>query len=111
MALLGTKYTMTQDFYKQRLIDRGFDVLIPAEADIEPINTIIFQELCGGKIRDSSRRKFQQVIDALKDQGAQAVILGCTEIGLLIGPEHASLPVYDTTAIHALRAAELALEA
>ena len=111
VALLGTRYTMTQDFYKQRLIDRGFDVLIPAEADIEPINTIIFQELCVGQIRDSSRRKFQQVIDALKDQGAQAVILGCTEIGLLIGPEHASLPVYDTTAIHALRAAELALEA
>jgi len=110
VALLGTTYTMTQDFYKQRLIDRGFEVMIPQEEDIEPINEIIFHQLCMGQIREDSRQLFRRVIDQLKDRGAQAVILGCTEIGMLIQQEHSSLPVYDTTAIHALRAAELALE-
>ena len=109
VGLLGTKYTMTQEFYKQKLIDRGVDVLIPDEADIDAVNSIIFHELCVGEIRDESRRRFQEVIDKLKDKGAEGVILGCTEIGLLIHQEHSTLPVFDTTLIHAKRAVELAL--
>lgn len=109
VGLLGTKYTMTQDFYKQKLIDRGFEVIIPQNTDVEIINDIIFHELCVGEIKDSSRKEFQRVIDNLKKDGAEAVILGCTEIGLLIHQSDSSLPVFDTTCIHAKRAAEIAL--
>lgn len=109
-GLLGTKYTMTQDFYSQKLIDRGIDVVIPDEADIEVVNNIIFQELCVGKIKEESRDKFQKIIDSLKGKGAEAVILGCTEIGLLIRQEDSSLPVFDTTQIHAKCAVEAALD-
>lgn len=109
VGLLGTKYTMTQDFYKQKLIDRGIEVYIPGAVDIEAVNTVIFQELCVGRIRAESRVKFQRIIDGLRKQGAEGVILGCTEIGLLIGREDSSLPVFDTTEIHARRAVELAL--
>lgn len=110
VGLLGTKYTMTETFYKQVLIDRGIDVVIPPAEDIEVVNDIIFHELCLGEIKDDSRRAFQKIIDSLAQQGAQGVILGCTEIGLLIRPADSSLPVFDTTLIHAKRAAELALE-
>ena len=109
VGLLGTKYTMTQDFYKQKLIGRGIDVVIPDGEDIDTVNEIIFRELCVGEIRESSRRRFQEIIDRLKEKGAEAVILGCTEIGLLIRPSDSSLPVFDTTEIHAKRAAEMAL--
>lgn len=109
VGLLGTKYTMTQDFYKQKLIDRGIEVYIPGAVDIEAVNTVIFQELCVGRIRAESRVEFQRIIDGLRKQGAEGVILGCTEIGLLIGREDSSLPVFDTTEIHARRAVELAL--
>ena len=110
VGLLGTKYTMTQDFYKQRLIDRGIDVITPDAADIDIVNDIIFHELCVGNIREESRRQFQVVIDNLKAKGAHGVILGCTEIGLLIHQTDSSLPVFDTTVIHAKQAVELALE-
>ncbi len=109
VALLGTKYTMTQDFYKQRLIDRGIEVLIPEQEDIEEVNRIIFDELCLGKILDSSKAKYLELIHQLKAKGAQAVILGCTEIGLLIGQNDTDLIVFDTTAIHAQKAVEFAL--
>lgn len=109
VGLLGTKYTMTQDFYKRKLIDRGIDVMIPDEADIEIVNDVIFHELCMGEMKAESRRQFQRIIDSLKDKGAEGVILGCTEIGLLIHPADSSLPVFDTTLIHAKRAAEMAL--
>ncbi|MBD5168983.1 MAG: aspartate/glutamate racemase family protein [Oscillibacter sp.] len=109
VGLLGTKYTMTQDFYKQKLIGRGIDVVIPDGEDIDAVNEIIFRELCVGEIRESSRRRFQEIIDRLKEKGAEAVILGCTEIGLLIRPSDSSLPVFDTTEIHAKRAAVMAL--
>ena len=109
VGLLGTKYTMTQEFYKQRLIDRGIDVVIPDVEDIDVVNDIIFQELCIGKINEESRKKFQKIIDSLKDKGADGVILGCTEIGLLIHQADSSLPVFDTTVIHAKRAVERAL--
>ncbi len=109
VALLGTKYTMTQDFYKSKLIDRGFEVFIPDEEDIEIVNHVIFDELCVGVINKDSQKKFSEIIGKLKDKGAQAVILGCTEIGLLIKDENSVLPIYDTTLIHATKAAELLL--
>ena len=110
IALLGTKYTMTQDFYKSRLIDRGFEVLIPDEAGVETVNSVIYRELCLGIIKEESRAAFSRIITGLKAQGAEAVILGCTEIGLLIQQDNSALPVFDTTETHALRAAELALQ-
>ena len=110
VGLLGTKYTMTQDFYKQRLIDRGINVVIPDEEGIDTVNSIIYDELCVGKIEDSSREKYKKIIEDLTGKGAEGVILGCTEIGLLIGQSDVSIPVFDTTVIHAKRAAELAME-
>lgn len=110
VGLLGTKYTMTQDFYKQKLIDRGIEVIVPDDGDIEKINDIIFGELCVGEIRDDSRVCFQEIINRLQEKGAEGVILGCTEIGLLIKQSDSSLPVFDTTLIHAKKAAEIALE-
>ena len=110
VGLLGTKYTMTQDFYKNRLTDRGIEVLIPDEADVETVNTVIFDELCVGKIREESRKEFQRIIEKLKEDGAEGVILGCTEIGLLIQQSDVSVPVFDTTVIHARKAAQIAME-
>lgn len=110
VGLLGTKYTMMQDFYKQIVIDRGIDVIIPEAEDIEMVNEIIFHELCEGKVREESRRKFQKIIDKLKERGSEGVILGCTEIGLLIQQADSSLPVFDTTVIHAKRAVSMALD-
>lgn len=109
VALLGTKYTMTGDFYRSRLNARGFEVLIPKDSDVELVNHIIFKELCVGEIKDESRREYARVIAELKEQGAEAVIFGCTEIGLLITQEDSVLPAFDTTVIHARKAAELAL--
>lgn len=111
VGLLGTKYTMTQDFYKQKLMDRGLEVLIPGPEDVERVNDIIFHELCVGTIREESRQCYSRVIETLKAAGAQAVILGCTEIGLLVRPEDSVLPIFDTTLVHAQKAAALALEA
>lgn len=108
-GLLGTKYTMLQDFYKNRLADRGIDVLIPDEADVETINAVIFEELCVGKINEDSRKKFQRMIEKLKEAGAEGVILGCTELGLLIRQSDASIPVFDTAVIHAKKAAQIAM--
>ena len=110
VGLLGTKYTMTQDFYKKRLTDRGMEVLIPDDAAVEVINSIIFDELCVGEIREASRRKFQDAVKRLAEQGAEGVILGCTEIGLLLRQSDVSIPMFDTTVIHAKRAVEIALE-
>ena len=109
VGLLGTKYTMTEDFYKQILIDRGIDVVIPGAADIDVVNDVIFHELCVGELREESRTAFRRIIDDLKRKGAQGVILGCTEIRMLIQQADSSLPVFDTTVIHAKRAAEMAL--
>ena len=109
VGLLGTKYTMTQDFYRDRLEHAGIEVVIPAPGDIEQVNAVIFKELCKGVVRDASRRKYLEVIDDLQGRGAQGVILGCTEIGMLVGQEHVGLPVFDTTIIHAQQAADLAM--
>ena len=109
VALLGTKYTMTQDFYKQKLIDAGIAVLIPDAADVETINNVIYNELCLGVISPESKAKYLTIMDRLADRGAQGVILGCTEIGLLIQQADTPLPVFDTTQIHARKAALEAL--
>lgn len=110
VALLGTKYTMTQDFYKDKLLKAGIDVVIPDSTGIETVNDIIYKELCLGIISEESKKKYLEIIDRLAEQGAQGVILGCTEIGLLIQQTDTSLPVFDTTRIHAIKAAELSIE-
>ncbi len=101
VALLGTKYTMTEDFYKDKLLGRGIDILVPSMVDIDIVNEIIYDELCLGIISERSRKEYQRIIRELENLGAQGVILGCTEIGLLIKPEHSPIPVFDTTKIHA----------
>ena len=111
VGLLGTKYTMTQDFYKDVLVRAGIEVLIPEGDDIEAVNSVIYDELCLGDIREDSRRRFTEIIDRLKERGAEGVILGCTEIGLLIRQDDSALPVFDTTLIHAEQAALRAIEA
>lgn len=110
VALLGTKYTMLEDFYKDRLVRRGVRVLIPGAEDVELVNHVIFDELCLGKLEPGSKAQFLRIIGELSAQGAQGVILGCTEIGLLISQEDTPLPVFDTTLIHAARAVKWALE-
>ena len=101
---------MTQGFYKNRLADRGLEVLIPDTADVDVINTVIFEELCIGKINEASRKRFQSIIEKLKEAGAEGIILGCTELGLLIRQSAVSIPLFDTTVIHAKRAAQIAME-
>ena len=104
-----TKYTMLQDFYKSRLLARGLDVLIPTPEDVEAVNRVIYDELCLGVIRDESRREFVRIIRDLKEKGAEAVVLGCTEIGLLVRQKDSPLPVFDTTILHAEKAAAFAV--
>ena len=109
VLLLGTKFTMTQDFIKDRLAAAGLEVLIPDENDMELVNDVIFNELCLGKVLDSSRNEYKCIIKEMQEKGAEAVILGCTEIGMLIKDEDSVLPTYDTTIIHAQAAAGYAL--
>ena len=108
-ALLGTKYTMTQDFYKERLEKRGISVLVPNDEDIEIVNCVIYEELCRGTVSPASREEYARIIGELKQRGAQGVILGCTEIGMLINEDCSPLPVFDTTVIHAERAARFSM--
>jgi aspartate racemase len=111
IGLLGTKITMEQDFYRDRMTTQhGLTVLTPSSADRDEVHRIIFEELCLGKLLPESRTTFCRVISALSAQGAEAVILGCTEISLLISQIHTPVPLFDTTAIHALHAAAWALE-
>ncbi|TNH88637.1 aspartate/glutamate racemase family protein [Aeromonas sobria] len=110
VGLLGTRFTMEQEFYKGRLQDRfGLAVLVPDEAERERVHRIIYDELCLGEIRESSRAEYLAIIAGLAAAGAEAVILGCTEIALLVGDAKAAVPLYDTTAIHAEAAVALAL--
>ena len=112
VGLLGTRFTMEQDFYKGRLQERfGLAVLVPDEAGRERVHRIIYDELCLGEIRESSRAEYLAIIAGLAAAGAEAVILGCTEIALLVGDARAAVPLYDTTAIHAEAAVALALAA
>lgn len=110
VALLGTRFTMEQDFYKQRLIDGyGLEVLVPDEEGRTLVHQVIYQELCLGLVNDSSRLQYQQIMADLVTQGAEAIILGCTEIGLLVSAKDSSVPLFDTTEVHAQKAAEWAL--
>jgi aspartate racemase len=111
IALLGTRFTMEEAFYKGRLVDNfGLDVLIPNEPEMDAIHRVIYDELCLGKIDSDSRQKYLDVIDRLKGEGAQGVILGCTEIGLLVKQGDTDVPLFDTTGIHARAAVDFALK-
>ena len=111
VALLGTRFTMEQDFYKQRLSERhAIDVVVPNEMEREVVHRVIYQELCLGQIQPESRAAYRRIMQRLVEQeAAQAIILGCTEISLLVDQSDASVPLFDTTAIHAQAAAEFAL--
>ncbi|WP_342515267.1 aspartate/glutamate racemase family protein [Sporosarcina sp. FSL K6-1522] len=109
VGLLGTKYTMEQDFYKSRIASRGINVLIPSQEDREVVNQVIFEELCLGNIQQDSKEYYKKVIQRLVDEGAEGIILGCTEIGLLIEQEDSAVPLFDTTVIHAVEAVNRAL--
>ncbi|KAA8602695.1 aspartate/glutamate racemase family protein [Vibrio cyclitrophicus] len=110
VGLLGTAFTMEQDFYKARLVNKfGIGVVIPDESDREQVHNIIYQELCRGEVKEESRDVYRQIIEKLSQQGAEAVILGCTEIALLIQQQHTDVPLLDTTSVHADAAVRLAL--
>jgi aspartate racemase len=111
VGLIGTRFTMEQDFYRDRLRERhGLRVLVPDAAGRDAVHRVIYEELCLGRIEPASREAYRQVMAQLVEQGAQAIILGCTEISLLVGAADASVPLLDTTAIHARSAAEWALQ-
>ena len=111
VGLLGTKFTMEQDFYKGRLWDKhGLEVLIPSEDERQAVHDILYTELCMGEIKNLSKEKFRSVIQNLVDRGAQGVILGCTEIPLIVSQDDYTIPVYDTTTLHAQAAVDLALQ-
>jgi len=110
VGLLGTKYTMEQDFYKSRIESAGITVLIPNQEDRDVINRVIFEELCLGNIQQSSRQYYKKVIRQLVDEGAEGIILGCTEIGLLVKSDDADVPLFDTTVIHAVEAVNRTLK-
>ncbi|MFE7375703.1 aspartate/glutamate racemase family protein [Bacillus cereus] len=110
VGLLGTKYTMEQDFYKSRIEEHDIKVIVPSGTNREKVNEVIYTELCLGKIVSQSREYYKRVIEELVQEGAQGIILGCTEIGLLIKQENVSVPIFDTTHIHAIEAVKLALD-
>ena len=110
VGLLGTKFTMEQDFYKGRLSENhNIQVLVPDADERKIVHNVIYSELCLGKVFESSRNEYLKIIDNLYAKGAQAIILGCTEIALLVQQQHTSVPLYDTTEIHAAEAVKHAL--
>ncbi len=109
VGLLGTQFTMEQSFYKGRLTEKyGIEVIIPKVHQQELIHNVIYSELCLGKIKENSRQQYLEIINQLHEQGAEAIILGCTEIPILVQQQHTSVPLYDTTEIHADQAVKLA---
>ncbi len=110
IGLLGTRFTMEENFYKGRLIEKHcLDVIIPNEQERESVHRVIYDELCLGEIKPSSKTQYIRIIDNLVGDGAEGIILGCTEIGLLVGEEDSQVPLFDTTKIHAIAAVEYAL--
>jgi aspartate racemase len=110
VGLLATGYTMEQEFYVGRLRDRhGLEVLVPDAPDRRIVHEVIYDELCQGVVRDESRTRYRRIMGDLAERGAEGILLGCTEIDLLVGPQDAPVPVFDTTRLHALRAVDLAL--
>lgn len=110
IGLLGTKPTMEQDFYRERLQEKGIDVIIPGEQDRDVVHRVIFKELCLGKYDMRSQQEYIRIMNDLTAQGAEGIVLGCTEITLLLKKEEVSVPVFDTTSLHAVKAVERALE-
>ena len=111
IALLGTKYTMEQNFYKEKFIEKGINVIIPDKDGIKSINDIIYEELCLGIINPESKTKYLEIIKKLEKEGAEGVILGCTEIGMLVKKGDTDIPLFDTSVIHAEQAAIYSIEA
>ena len=110
VGLLGTRFTMEEDFYRGRLErDHGLEVLVPGADQRETVHRVIYEELCRGRVLDESRLQYQRIVRDLVDQGAGGVILGCTEIGLLLGPQDAEVPLFDSAQIHAEEAARYCL--
>lgn len=110
VGLLGTRFTMEQEFYRDRLRNRhGLHVMVPNEVDRDTVHRIIYEELCLGAVLPDSRGAYRRIIEDLASQGAEAIILGCTEISLLVDQQDSRVPLFDTTAIHARAAAEMAL--
>lgn len=109
VGLLGTAFTMEQDFYRDRLASHGLTVLVPSAEDRAQVHRVIYEELCLGEVREASRQAYQKVIGRLEHAGAEGVILGCTEIELLIRPQDSPIPVFPTTQLHAEAAIEQAL--
>jgi aspartate racemase len=110
VGLLATRYTMEQDFYRGRLAERhGLHVIIPPEPDLTLVHDVIYDELCQGRVLDSSRENYRRIIAELEAAGAEGIIYGCTEIDLLVGPADATVPVFDSTRIHVEEAVEWAL--
>ena len=112
VGLLGTGFTMEQDFYKGHISERyGIEVVVPDASDIKLVHDIIYQELCLGEVKDDSRKIYLEVIEHLRERGCEAIILGCTEIGMLVKQTDADIKLYDTTEIHAEHAVSWALDA
>lgn len=111
VGLLGTKFTMSENFYIKFLNEQGIEVLTPSEEDMQEVSDIIFGELCKGQIKEKSKSKYLQIIEKLHAKGAEAIVLGCTEIGLLINADDTKIPIFDTCIIHSKYAAKMALEA
>ena len=110
VGLLGTRFTMEQDFYRERLrLRHGIDVIVPDEEGKQTVHDVIYNELCLGVLEETSRSRFQKIITSMGGRGAQGVILGCTEIPLLISAKDTDLPIFDTTSIHAAAAVDYAL--
>lgn len=111
VGLLGTKFTMEQDFYRKKLTDQhGLEVIVPAEDERHIVNHVIYDELCRGQVKPSSKETFRRIMENLVASGAEGIILGCTEIGLLVDQQDVLIPLFDTTMIHAKAAAQFALE-
>ncbi|GMV29205.1 MAG: aspartate racemase [Rhodanobacteraceae bacterium] len=110
VGLLATRFTMEQDFYRERLAAAGFDVIVPDPAQRDEVHRVIYEELCRGEIRDASRERYRATMADLVRRGAEGMILGCTEIGLLVGAADTTVPTFDTTRIHAEAAADWALD-
>jgi aspartate racemase len=111
VGLLGTNFTMVEDFYKGRLVQRhGLEVEIPDEQDREIVHRVIYDELCAGVIRPSSKEQYSRIMDHLVRKGTEGIILGCTEIGLLVTDQDSQVPLFDTTRIHAVAAVDCALK-
>ncbi|MEK4092951.1 MULTISPECIES: aspartate/glutamate racemase family protein [unclassified Viridibacillus] len=110
VGLLGTKFTMEQDFYKSRVEQYNIQIIVPAEEERAIIHQIIYDELCLGIIKETSKKKYLDIIDRLVERGAKGIILGCTEVGLIIKQQDTKIPLFDTTKIHAIESVKLALQ-